>query len=140
MTTPAPAASTALFTAVLAAALLLGGCVKPAEQKAPENTSAPQTEAFADAPAAPTQPPSVAGIPSAAIAAAERAKARVEIASTATEEQGKLYREAQALFAEKKFTEALAALDQLHPELFSPAQEKAVTELRAKIVAARAGS
>jgi hypothetical protein len=115
---------------------LLSGCVKPAEQKAPENNPAPKAEPFAEAPPAPTQAPSVAGIPAAAINAAERAKAKVEIASTATADQGTVYRQAQALYAEKKYNEALAALNNIQPELLTPPQEKAVNDLRAQINAA----
>jgi hypothetical protein len=122
-----------LLPPLIAVALGFSGCVKPADHKAPENTPAPKAEPFAAAPAAPAQPPSVAGIPAAAIAAAERAKAKVEIASTATAESGALFRQAQALFAEKKYAEALAALNALTPELLTPEQEKAVAELRAKI-------
>lgn len=116
---------------------LLSACVKPAEQKAPENNPAPKAEPFAEAPPAPTQPPSVAGIPAAAIAAAERAKARVEVASTATKDNGAIYRQAQVFFAEKKYDEALSSLGQIQPELLTPAQEKAVTDLRAQIAAAQ---
>lgn len=121
---------------LLAAIATLSGCVRPAEQNAPENTPAPKVEPFAEAPAAPEQPPSVAGIPAAAIAAAERAKARVEVASTATKDHGALYREAQAFFAEKKYQEALNTLNQIQPELLTAAQEKAVNDLRAQINAA----
>lgn len=124
-------------TASLALAFgLLAGCVKPAEQKAPENNPAPKAEPFAEAPPAPTQPPSIAGIPAAAINAAERAKAKVEIASTATADQGAVYRQAQALYAGKKYNEALAALNNIQPELLTPAQEKAVNDLRTQIKAA----
>jgi hypothetical protein len=118
------------------AAALLAGCVKPAELKAPEPKPAAQPEAFATAPAAPTQAPSVAGIPSAAIAAAERVKMKVEVASTATVDNGALYKQAQALFAESKHAEALALLDTIQQELLTQPQEKAVAELRAKIKAA----
>ena len=121
----------------LVVAALLSGCIKPAEQKAPETKPGPKAEPSATAPPAPTQPPSVAGIPAAAINAAERAKAKVEVASTATVENGTLYRQAQALFAEKKYDEALAALGQIQPELLTPAQEKAVGDLRAQIAAAQ---
>lgn len=116
--------------------LSLSACVRPAEQTVPENTPAPRVEPFADAPAAPEQPPSVAGIPAAAIAAAERAKARVEVASTATKDNGALYREAQAHYAEKRYPEALNTLNQIQPELLTAPQEKAVNELRAQIQAA----
>ncbi len=119
--------------ALLLALLPLAGCVRPAEQTVPENNPAPKAEPFADAPAAPAQPPSVAGIPAAAIAAAERAKARVEVASTATKDQGALYREAQAHYAAQRYQEALNTLDQIQPELLTAPQEKAVGELRAQI-------
>ena len=122
--------------APLAALALLAGCIRPPDQNVPENKPAPKAEPFADAPAAPEQAPTVAGIPAAAIAAAERAKARVEVASTATKDHGALYREAQSLFAEQKYTEALAALDQIQAELMTAPQQKAVDELRAKINAA----
>lgn len=133
---PIPTPLLRLSSVSLLATVLLTGCVKPAEQKVTETKPAPEPEAFATAPAAPTQPPSVAGIPAAAIAAAERAKMKVEVASTATVENGTLYKNAQALFAEKKYPEALAALDTIQRELLTPAQEKAVAELRAKIAAA----
>lgn len=120
----------------LAALGLLAGCIKPADQKVPENTPAPKAEPFAVAPPPPAQPPSVAGIPAAAIGAAQRAKMKVEVASTATADQGAIYRQAQSLFGEKKYNEALAALGQIQNELLTPAQEKAVSELRAKINAA----
>jgi|GEM_PF-6550330 hypothetical protein len=122
--------------APLAALALLAGCIKPADQVVPENKPAPKAEPFASAPEAPKQPPSVAGIPAAAIGAAERAKAKVEIASTATADNGALYRQAQALFAEKKYHEALAALDKIQAELMTEPQHKAVDELRAQINAA----
>ncbi|MBC8011958.1 MAG: hypothetical protein H7067_17870, partial [Burkholderiales bacterium] len=111
-------------------------CVKPAEQASPA-TKAPEPEPFSTAATvAPTQQPSVGGIPAAAIAAAERAKARVEVASTATADNGAIYKQAQTLFAEKKYAEALHALDSIQVELMTSAQEKAVAELRAKITAA----
>ncbi len=116
--------------------LPLAACVRPAEQTAPENPPAPRVEPFAEAPPPPAQPPSVAGIPAAAISAAERAQARVEGAATATTEQGALYRQAQTLHAEGRHAEALATLNRLQPELFTPAQEKAVNELRTQIQAA----
>lgn len=125
---------------LLVALALLAGCIKPADQKAPENNPAPKAaEPFATAPAAPTQPPSVAGIPAAAIGAAQRAKARVEVASTATADNGALYKQAQTLFAEKKYNEALATLANIQAELMTSAQQKAVEELRAKIKGAQAG-
>lgn len=123
-------------TLSLLAAALLAGCIKPAEQKAPENKPGPKAEPFATAPAAPTQPPSVAGIPAAAIGAADRAKKKVEVASTATADQGEVFRKAQALYAEKKYPQALGALNGIQQELLTPEQEKAVSELRAKIGAA----
>lgn len=124
--------------ALLAALVLLAGCFKPVETKAPEPAPAPPAEPFSTAAAtAPSQPAnSVAGIPAAAIGAAHRAVAKVEIASTATADNGTLYRQAQALFAEKKYTEALRALDQIQAELMTAPQEKAVAELRAQIRAA----
>lgn len=131
MNIPAPLARSAVV-AVLAS-VLLAGCIKPADQKAPENNPAPKAEPFAAAPAAPTQPPSVAGIPAAAIGAAERAKAKVEIASTATADNGALYRQAQTLFTEKRYNEALATLDNIQAELMTAPQQKAVAELRTKI-------
>jgi hypothetical protein len=137
---PLPRRSLVSPLLALASCGFLAACVRPAEQTVPENTPAPRVEAFADAPPPPAQAPTVAGIPAAAIAAAERAQARVETASTATTEQGAIYRQAQALHAEGKHAEALAALDRLQTELFTPAQEKAVTELRAKILAAQSGS
>jgi hypothetical protein len=118
---------------VLTSTLLLAGCVKPAEPKPPENKPAPQVEPFAAAPETPAKAPTLAGIPAAAIGAAERARARVEVASTATVDQGAFYKQAQALYAEKKFPEALAALNQIQPELLTRPQEKAVDELRAQI-------
>jgi hypothetical protein len=124
------------LTALVAAAtaVLLSACVKPAEQAAaPVAAPAPAPEPFAAAPTASSQPPSVAGIPAAAIAAAERAKARVEVASTATVDNGALYKRAQALFAEKKYGEALRVLDDIPVELLTEAQDKAVKELRANI-------
>lgn len=121
-----------------ASALLLAGCPKPAEQKAPANKPAPQAEPFStDATVSPTTTPGIAGIPAAAIAAAERAKARVEVASTATRDNGAIYKEAKALFAEQKYSEALHALDGIQAELMTPPQEKAVNELRAQIQAAQ---
>jgi len=134
---PAPALRASLLSLISAA--LLAGCIKPAEQKAPENNPAPKAEPFATAPAAPTQPPSVAGIPAAAIGAADRAKKKVEVASTATADQGVIYRQAQALYAEKKYAQALGALNGIQQELLTPEQEKAVSELRAKIGAAMSG-
>ncbi len=134
---PAPALRASCVS--LLAAALLAGCVKPAEQKAPENKPAPKAEPFATAPAAPSQPPSVAGIPAAAIGAAERAKMKVEVASTATGDQGTIFRQAQALYTEKKYPQALAALNGIQQELLTPDQEKAVSELRAKIGAAMGG-
>ncbi len=130
---------------LLASSLLLGNlallaaCARPAEQTSPTNTPQPQTneaEPFAAAPAAPAQPPSLSGIPSSAIAAAERAKAKVEVAATATVENGEAFRRAQQLYAEKKYSQALALLDGIPPELLTPAQEKAVADLRAQIRAA----
>lgn len=115
------------------------GCFKPVETKAPDTTPPPPpAEPFSTAAAtAPAQPAtSVAGIPAAAIGAAHRAVAKVEIASTATADNGALYRQAQTLFAEKKPAEALRVLDQIQAELMTGPQEKAVAELRAKIKAA----
>lgn len=123
----------------LSISLLLSACIKPAEQKAPENTPAPKAEPFAVAPPPPAQPPSVAGIPAAAIGAAERAKMKVEVASTGTADNGALFRQAKALYAEKKFAEARAVLDRIPEELLTPEQEKAVKELRAQIAAALGG-
>ena len=123
----------------LCVAALLTACVKPAEQKAPENTPAPKAEPFAVAPPPPSQPPSVAGIPAAAIGAAERAKMKVEVASTGTADNGALFRQAKALCEEKKFAEARAILDRIPEELLTPEQEKAVKELRAQINAALGG-
>lgn len=123
----------------LAVVALLSACIKPVEPKAPENKPAPKAEPFATAPAAPSQPPSVAGIPAAAIGAAQRAKMKVEVASTATADQGAIYRQAQSLYAEKKYPQALAALNGLQQELLTPEQEKAVSELRVKIGAAMGG-
>ncbi|MEO0055254.1 MAG: hypothetical protein RLZZ50_1201 [Verrucomicrobiota bacterium] len=123
----------------LTAVVLLAACVKPAEQKAPENTPAPKAEPFAVAPPPPAQPPSVAGIPAAAIGAAERAKMKVEVASTSTADNGALFRQAKALCAEKKFSEARAVLDRIPAELLTPDQEKAVNELRSQINAALGG-
>lgn len=136
MKIPARPAASPVFFALLCLSGLVG-CVKPAEQKAPENNPAPKAEPFAAAPDAPAKPPSVAGIPAASIAAAERAKARVEVASTATLDNGAIYKQAQALFAEKKYAEALAALNNIQPELLTAPQEKAVNELRAQITAAQ---
>ena len=134
---PAPARRASLVS--LFSAVLLAGCIKPAEQTVPENKPAPKAEPFATAPAAPKQPPSVAGIPAAAIGAAERAKMKVEVASTATGDQGAIYRQAKAFFEEKKYTQALGALNSIQQELLTPEQEKAVSELRAKISAAMSG-
>lgn len=131
MPIPAPFRLPAALPLVVAA--LLSGCIKPAEQKAPENKPGPKAEPFATAPSAPTQPPSVAGIPAAAIGAADRAVKKVEVASTATADQGEIFRKAQALYAEKKYPQALAALNGVQQELLTPEQEKAVSELRAKI-------
>lgn len=122
-----------LAVPALAAALLFSACVKPAEQAAPAKATPPPEPFSTAATVAPTEQPSVAGIPAAAIAAAERAKARVEVASTATVDNGTLYKQAQTFFAEKKYPEAIHALDGIQVELMTPAQEKAVTELRAKI-------
>lgn len=124
--------------ALVAALVLLAGCFKPVESKAPETAPAPAPEPFSTAAAtAPSQPAnSVAGIPAAAIGAAHRAVAKVEIASTATADNGTLYRQAQTLFTEQKYAEALRALDQIQAELMTAPQEKAVAELRAKIKAA----
>jgi hypothetical protein len=121
---------------ILLTALALAGCVKQVETKEPAPAPA-APEPFAAAPAAPSQPPSVAGIPSAAIAAAGRAVAKVEVASTNTLDHGTLYRQAQALFAEKKYAEALRALDAIQVELLTPAQAQAVTALRTQITAAQ---
>lgn len=133
MNFPAPL-SRLVALAVLGVLGLLAGCIKPADQKAPQNNPAPKApEPFAAAPEAPKQPPSVAGIPAAAIGAAERAKAKVEIASTATTDNGALYKQAQSLYNEHKYNEALAVLNQIPAELLTSAQEKAVSELRAKI-------
>ena len=134
---PSPALASALRLAALASlALALSACVKQVETKTPEPAQ-PAPEPFAAAPAAPAQPPSVAGIPAAAIAAAERAVAKVEVASTNTIDHGALYKQAQALFAEKKYAEALRALDSMQPELLTPAQAQAVNTLRAQITAAQ---
>ena len=119
--------------AFFAVAALLAGCPKPAEQARPEPAPAPAPEPFAGAPAAPTQPPSVAGIPAAAIAAAERAKAKVEVASTATLDNGAIYKQAKQLLADGKPSEALHTLETIQMELLTPAQEKAVADLRAEI-------
>ena len=81
--------------------------------------------------------PSVAGIPGAAIAQAQRANARIEVASTNTREHGAVFKEAKDLFAQKKYNEALATLDTIQRELLNPAQAKAVDELRAQINQAR---
>ncbi len=123
--------------------VLLAGCTKPAEPAttpapapAPAPATAPAADAFSAAPAAPTTQPSFAGIPAAAIAAAERAKARVETASTATLDNGAIFKQAQAFFVEKKYPEALKALDSIQAELLTPAQEKAVNDLRAQITQA----
>ncbi len=123
---------------LLALLAALTGCFKPVETKAPEVTPPPPAEPFSTAAAtAPAQPAtSVAGIPAAAIGAAHRAVAKVEIASTATADNGTLYRQAQTLLAEKKPAEALRVLDQIQAELMTGPQEKAVAELRAKIKAA----
>ena len=136
MNLPAPLSRVATLAAAAGLAAILSGCIKPADQKAPANNPAPKAEPFAAAPAAPTQPPSIAGIPAASIAAAERAKAKVEIASTATTDNGAHYRQAQSLYAEKKYREALAALDQIQAELMTAPQHKAVSALRAPLEAA----
>lgn len=125
---PAFRVSSLLFTATL----FLVGCVKPLEQ-ATEPAPPPAPEPFAAAPEAPKQAPTVAGIPAASIAAAERAKARVEVASTATLDHGAIYKQAQTLFAEGKGAEALRVLNTIQPELLTPAQEKAVADLRTQI-------
>jgi hypothetical protein len=121
--------------ALAASTLLLTACFKPAEQKAAEPPPPPPEPFSTAATVAPTSTPSVAGIPAAAIAAAERAKARVEVASTATRDNGAIYKEAQTLFTEQKYAEALHALDGIQAELMTPPQEKAVAELRAQIQA-----
>lgn len=112
--------------------LVLGGCVKQVEPAAPP-ASAPAPEPFAAPAAAPSTPPTVGGIPAAAISAAERAKARVEAASTATLDHGVIYKQAKALLAEGKAAEALRLLDTIQLELLTTEQEKAITELRAQI-------
>ncbi len=123
--------------ALILAAFALAACVKQVEQK-PEAAPAPAPEPFSTAATvAPAQPTSVAGIPAAAIAAAERYFDVVVAASTATLDNGALYKQAQALFAEKKYAEALSALDAIQAELMTPAQTKAVDALRAQITAAQ---
>ncbi len=120
-----------------ATALVLSACVKQVEQVAPAPKPAP-AEPFSTAAADnPIATPSVAGIPSAAIAQAHRANARVEAASTNTRDHGAIFKEAKELFAQKKYNEALAALDTMQPELMTPAQTKAVDDLRAQIKQAR---
>ncbi len=119
--------------ALLAASVFLAGCPKPIEQAKPAPAPAPAPEPFAAAPAAPTQPPSVAGIPAAAIAAAERANAKVVVASTATLDNGAIYKQAKQLLADRKPAEAGRMLDTIQTELLTPAQEKAVADLRAEI-------
>ncbi len=69
--------------------------------------------------------------------AAERAKARVELASTDTAGNGAIFNQAKAFAAEKKYNEALQTLNTLQTELLTPEQEKAVADLRAEIAKAR---
>ncbi len=127
-----------LALATLTAAALFTGCVKQVETITPPPPPAPAPEPFSTAATvAPTQGPNVAGIPAAAIAAAERAKARVEVAATHTADNGTLYNQAKTFFAEKKYPEALRALDSIQAELMTPAQDKAVATLRTQIAQAQ---
>jgi hypothetical protein len=125
-------------SALLIAATCFTACVKQVEQAAPAPQPPPPADAFstaaATAPAAGT--PSVAGIPAAAISLAERTKAKVELAATATADNGVVFKQAQALFAEKKYAEALRVLDTIQRELLTPAQEKAVSDLRTQLTRA----
>lgn len=129
-----------LSPALVLAASLFTACVKQVEQVAPAEKPAPVDAFSTAATVAPVNQPSVAGIPSAAIAAAHRANARVEVASTNTRDHGAIFAQAKAFLAEKKYGEALAALDSIQPELLTPAQEKAVADLRKEIEARRSGS
>ena len=125
-----------LLAPLLAAssALLVSACVKQVEQVAPAPKPAPTSEAFSTAAADNhINTPSVAGIPGAAIAQAQRANARIEVASTNTRDHGAIFKQAKDLLAQKKYAEALGALDTIQPELLTPAQVKAVDELRAEI-------
>jgi hypothetical protein len=116
---------------LLASIALLTGCTKPAESNAPAPAAAPaDATPAAAAPATPT----VAGIPAAAIASAERAVAKVEAASAgATEVFNEAVIKAKALMADKRFPEALKALETLQDVILSPAQQKTVDDLRAQI-------
>jgi len=132
-----PTRTFALGTLILAA-LALTACVKQVEPK-PDATPAPEPEPFAGVPASLSQPGSAGGVHAAAIAAAERAAAKVEVASTNTVNNGVLYKQAQSFFAEKKYPEALRALDDIQAELMTSPQTKAVEDLRTQITAAQAG-
>lgn len=107
----------ALFLPI--ACLTLVACSKPAE---------PAAE--------PT--PSVAGIPAAAIAKAEKVAAQVEakyadIAVDATDLYTQAVAKTKALLGEQKYSEALTALDSLKGVALGAEQQKAVEELRAQI-------